>query len=69
MVPLGVDTELFKPVVCHAEPGRVMAIASADTPLKGVGHLLHAVAKLRDQIATSSCSWSPRWSRTAPPRS
>lgn len=47
VVPLGVDTELFEPGVGPRKPGRVMAIASADTPLKGVSTLLHAVAKLR----------------------
>lgn len=47
VVPLGVDTELFKPSSLPRQPGRVMAIASADTPLKGVSTLLHAVAKLR----------------------
>jgi glycosyltransferase involved in cell wall biosynthesis len=47
VVPLGVNTELFKPASLPRQPGRVMAIASADTPLKGVSTLLHAVAKLR----------------------
>ncbi|MDT5221635.1 MAG: hypothetical protein QOF15_3740 [Mycobacterium sp.] len=47
VVPLGVNTELFKPSAFPRQPGRVMAIASADTPLKGVSTLLHAVAKLR----------------------
>lgn len=47
VVPLGVNTELFKPSPLPRQPGRVMAIASADTPLKGVSTLLHAVAKLR----------------------
>lgn len=47
VVPLGVNTELFKPGSLPRQPGRVMAIASADTPLKGVSTLLHAVAKLR----------------------
>ncbi|WP_292989726.1 glycosyltransferase family 4 protein [Mycobacterium sp.] len=47
VVPLGVDTELFAPVAAPRVPGRIIAIASADVPLKGVGHLLHAVAKLR----------------------
>jgi glycosyltransferase involved in cell wall biosynthesis len=47
VVPLGVDTELFKPGPLPRHPGRVIAIASADTPLKGVATLLHAVAKLR----------------------
>ena len=46
VVPLGVDTELFKPAENRVR-GRIIAIASADVPLKGVGHLLHAVARLR----------------------
>ena len=48
VVPLGVDTELFRPAE-NRVPGRVIAIASADVPLKGVNHLLHAVARLRAQ--------------------
>ncbi|CQD14789.1 glycosyltransferase [Mycobacterium lentiflavum] len=47
VVPLGVNTELFKPDLGPRRPGRVIAIASADTPLKGVSTLLHAVAKTR----------------------
>jgi glycosyltransferase involved in cell wall biosynthesis len=47
VVPLGVNTELFKPGSGPRRPGRVIAIASADTPLKGVSTLLHAVAKTR----------------------
>jgi glycosyltransferase involved in cell wall biosynthesis len=46
IVPLGVNTELFKPAE-HRVSGRIIAIASADVPLKGVSHLLHAVARLR----------------------
>lgn len=46
IVPLGVDTELFKPSENRVS-GRIIAIASADVPLKGVSHLLHAVARLR----------------------
>src|ERR1700750_1602357 len=46
VVPLGVDTELFKPTE-HRVRNRIIAIASADVPLKGVSHLLHAVARLR----------------------
>ncbi|TVS87210.1 glycosyltransferase family 4 protein [Mycobacterium helveticum] len=47
VVPLGVNTELFMPGSSPRQPGRVIAIASADTPLKGVRTLLHAVARLR----------------------
>lgn len=46
VVPLGVDTELFSPSDTRVR-GRIIAIASADVPLKGVNHLLHAVARLR----------------------
>jgi glycosyltransferase involved in cell wall biosynthesis len=46
VVPLGVDTQLFKPTEQRVR-GRIIAIASADVPLKGVSHLLHAVARLR----------------------
>ncbi|OBI58383.1 glycosyl transferase family 1 [Mycolicibacterium fortuitum] len=46
IVPLGVDTELFRPAEQRVR-GRIIAIASADVPLKGVSHLLHAVARLR----------------------
>jgi glycosyltransferase involved in cell wall biosynthesis len=47
VVPLGVDTALFKPTDRPRVRGRIIAIASADRPLKGIGHLLHAVARLR----------------------
>ena len=47
VVPLGVDTALFKPGPTPRKSGRIIAIASADTPLKGVSTLLHAVARLR----------------------
>ncbi|MCW2830167.1 MAG: glycosyl transferase family 1, partial [Aeromicrobium sp.] len=48
VVPLGVDTALFSPASARV-PGRIVAIASADRPLKGVVHLLEAVAKLRTE--------------------
>jgi glycosyltransferase involved in cell wall biosynthesis len=47
VVPLGVDTEVFAPPRSPRVAGRIMAIASADVPLKGIANLLHAVAKLR----------------------
>ncbi len=47
VVPLGVDTKLFKPGPQRRQRGRIIAIASADTPLKGIGTLLHAVSRLR----------------------
>jgi glycosyltransferase involved in cell wall biosynthesis len=47
VVPLGVDTTLFKPAARPRRRGRIIAIASADIPLKGIGTLLQAVARLR----------------------
>jgi glycosyltransferase involved in cell wall biosynthesis len=47
VVPLGVDTTLFKPGPEPRSPGRIIAIASADIPLKGISTLLHAVSRLR----------------------
>ncbi|GAC67842.1 glycosyltransferase family 4 protein [Gordonia soli] len=44
-IPLGVDTEVFRPAV-ERVPGRIVSVASADAPLKGVSYLLEAVAKL-----------------------
>lgn len=44
-IPLGVDTEVFRPGV-ERVPGRIACVASADAPLKGVSYLLEAVAKL-----------------------
>lgn len=44
-IPLGVDTEVFRPGV-ERVPGRIVCVASADAPLKGVSYLLEAVAKL-----------------------
>ncbi|MFE3544260.1 glycosyltransferase family 4 protein [Nocardia sp. NPDC059177] len=46
-VPLGVDTDLFRPRETPRVPGRIVAVASADKPLKGIAHLLNAVARLR----------------------
>ncbi len=46
VVPLGVDTSTFSPSQQRV-PGRIVAVASADKPLKGVAHLLDALAKVR----------------------
>jgi MMP alpha-(1->4)-mannosyltransferase len=51
VVPLGVD-RVFRPPEGPAplrRPGRIVAMASADTPMKGVATLLEAVAKLRTE--------------------
>jgi glycosyltransferase involved in cell wall biosynthesis len=45
VVPLGVDTRLFRPRGPRT-PGRIVAVASADSPVKGVATLLRAYAKL-----------------------
>ncbi len=49
VVPLGVDTEVFAPTQAPSVAGRIIAIASADVPLKGIANLLQAVAKLRTE--------------------
>jgi glycosyltransferase involved in cell wall biosynthesis len=46
VVPLGVDTRLFHPRPAPRVPGRLVAVASADSPVKGVATLLRAYAKL-----------------------
>ena len=46
VIPLGVDTRVFRPRPAARVPGRIVAVASADSPLKGVATLLHAVSKL-----------------------
>ncbi|HEX2294112.1 MAG TPA: glycosyltransferase family 4 protein [Actinomycetota bacterium] len=46
----GVDADLFRPVPEVAEtPGRILALASADIPMKGVVHLIEALAKVRTE--------------------
>src|SRR5207247_10587518 len=45
LIPPGVDTRLFHPRSSRV-PGRVVAVASADSPVKGVGTLLQAFGKL-----------------------
>jgi glycosyltransferase involved in cell wall biosynthesis len=47
IVPNGIDTGLFHPLPGIArEPGRIIVTNSADTPLKGLYYLLHALAAL-----------------------
>jgi glycosyltransferase involved in cell wall biosynthesis len=48
VVPMGVD-HVFAPPVQPRVPGRVVAMASADTPMKGIATLLEAFAKLRTE--------------------
>jgi glycosyltransferase involved in cell wall biosynthesis len=50
VVNVGVDHELFKPLPQIARvPGRLMTTSSSDVPMKGLVHLLEAVAKLRTE--------------------
>ncbi len=46
VIPLGVDTRLFHPRPEPRVPGRIVAVASADSPMKGVTTLLRAFAVL-----------------------
>jgi glycosyltransferase involved in cell wall biosynthesis len=48
VIPLGVD-EVFGPPTEPRVPGRIVAMASADTPMKGTATLLEALAKLRTE--------------------
>ena len=50
VVPIGVDTDHFRPRPEIARvPGRIMTTASADVPFKGLLPLVEAVAKLRTE--------------------
>jgi glycosyltransferase involved in cell wall biosynthesis len=50
IVPVGVDTELFRPLPEIAPvPGRLVTTASADVTMKGLRYLLEALAKLRTE--------------------
>jgi glycosyltransferase involved in cell wall biosynthesis len=52
VIPLGVDTRLFHPRPAPRVPGRIVAVASADSPVKGIATLLRAVAKLATERNT-----------------
>ena len=49
VIPLGVQPEVFTEYAGARVPGRVVAMASADSPLKGIKTLLESVAKLRTE--------------------
>jgi len=49
VVPVGVDTEVFRPSSAPRVPGRIVAVSSSDSPMKGARVLLEAVAKLRTE--------------------
>jgi len=46
VIPLGVDTRVFRPREAARVPGRIISVASADSAMKGISTLLQAVAKL-----------------------
>jgi glycosyltransferase involved in cell wall biosynthesis len=46
VIPLGVDTRVFHPRPAPRVAGRIVTVASADSPVKGIPTLLRAVAKL-----------------------
>nr|WP_207619190.1 glycosyltransferase family 4 protein [Nocardioides sp. IC4_145] len=48
VILLGVE-DLFKPPTRPRVPGRILAMASADAPMKGIATLLEAFAKLRTE--------------------
>ena len=48
VIPLGVD-DVFRPPATPRVPGRLLAMASADAPMKGIATLLEAFAKLRTE--------------------
>ncbi len=49
VVPVGVDTDLFRPRPERRAEHRIVTVSSADTPLKGLRTLVEAVAKLRTE--------------------
>ncbi|MFD1828334.1 glycosyltransferase family 4 protein [Streptomyces desertarenae] len=50
VVPIGADTRLFSPDPSVPEvPGRIVTTSSADVPLKGLVHLVEALAKVRTE--------------------
>jgi glycosyltransferase involved in cell wall biosynthesis len=53
VVPLGVDTRLFHPRQAPRVPASIIAVASADSPVKGIPTLLRAFAKLATERDTS----------------
>ncbi|WP_374983345.1 glycosyltransferase family 4 protein [Streptomyces fradiae] len=51
VVPIGADTSLWSPDASVPEvPGRIVTTSSADVPLKGLVHLVDALAKLRTEV-------------------
>ena len=49
VIPVGVETDVFQPPTVPRVPGRIVAVSSSDSPMKGARVLLEAVAKLRTE--------------------
>src|SRR3954447_10300771 len=51
VIPVGIDPDVFRPPAQPSirEPASIVVTTSADVPLKGLVHLLEAVAKLRTE--------------------
>lgn len=49
VIPVGVETDVFQPPTAPRVPGRIVAVSSSDSPMKGARVLLEAVAKLRTE--------------------
>ena len=49
VIPVGVETDVFRPPAMPRVPGRIVAVSSSDSPMKGARVLLEAVAKLRTE--------------------
>jgi glycosyltransferase involved in cell wall biosynthesis len=49
VIPVGVETDVFRPPTLPRVPGRIVAVSSSDSPMKGVRVLLEAVAKMRTE--------------------
>jgi glycosyltransferase involved in cell wall biosynthesis len=49
VIPVGVETDVFSPPTAPRVPGRIVAVSSSDSPMKGARVLLEAVAKLRTE--------------------
>ena len=49
-IPIGIDTDLFHPIdTIKRDPARLIVTNSADTPLKGLFYLLHAVKNISEK--------------------
>jgi glycosyltransferase involved in cell wall biosynthesis len=49
VIPVGIDPGVFAPATGPRDPNSIAVVTSADVPLKGLVHLLEALAKLRTE--------------------